>query len=629
MFDAKGEQYQVPGFVEKFRAEMDDLTQKSSLSPTQANSESVYEQFDLQKSIREQCISNSAEEVAYVQIWHAQNNRRESISKQHQSVVTDSTTYTYGEDDTGHVHLDFITEPESHDMEENISQDASFAPRVHNLSQGYPFEPQTPAPPVNPFSQKGSVMKGHEMFGATQPSSIGKRLTSPTSSRPSPDVYDDSSPGKQMVSSPLVGRGDNISPLQRTMLLPMSIDSPSRADVFEPSGSRSLYSRRVNSREPRDVYISMEESQERRREAARDSSADSDSNGSDSDIEAISNKRQRERERNAKIQKQLAKVTSSKPDSRSSGVVEVPSTGRRRRSEQEEYITQCEGTYGRDTQQDDVIIDSQALVEEPEALRTGNAAGAGTSDAEPVGSPESNEVASPKLPACTAHNTETDRVPDLYPNSPMEEASTASEDLGSLLKQPILPLQEASTNSHDLGTPVASKNQVSSDEADTSIPNTILETSPLGEDRIRPIGEIASTSFIDNMHDGGIDDAPGFTQDVEFENAIRPRLSPSPPSRRSRDVRDKGFPLFQGATGAAETPRMRSQSPVSKLHKLEGSDDAITAAAAKANDQCSDVSSENDTSKGPRSKPRTKLKRPIVAKEKLMEHRSIGKEPSR
>lgn len=566
-FNTEGQEYQrqfpefeqrVPALKdEQSRANMDDFTQKSSLTPTQANSESLYAQYDIPNAMRENNISNSQDGVNddESENGRTQNNGQESaVSKQHHSAVTDSTAHTYRENDTGHVNFDFLQpsenqgEDRNQEMDENASQDASFAPRLQQLPHNHSFEPQTPAAPVNPFSQKGSVLKEHEMFGATQPSSIGRHIASPTSSRPSPDMYNNSSPQKRMTTSPLIGRGDEtaLQSSMRTMLRSEPADTPTRVEPLRTL-SRSFDRRR----EPRDTYVSSKQSQERRKKAASASLPNSDSD-TESDTKPVLKNRQREREREARIQRQLAQVTSTRPGSGSPGVIEVPSTEqRRRRSDRDEYLALCEGLDGQNTQQEDVIIDSQAIVEEPENMdhpetTTASAQLAGSEPAAGVSRGRMDMLplkSSPRLSARTT-SAEPQRVPDLYPNSPTDETSSPPKVPGSPLQQPSLPLQEVSTNRNDLRTPMPSKTQVMSDGADRTIPNTILETSPLGEDRIRPMGEIASLTSTENAYDAMVDDVPGFTQDVEYENAIRPRLSPTPPSRPR--ARDKDFPAFEG-----------------------------------------------------------------------------------
>ena len=570
---------------------MDEDSPKSSLSPTQANSESAYHPY------HQGLLVNPFSSKHVVQDEESEENRahrgRESLGwKQDHSMITDSTAYTYGENDTGHVDL-FPSAPKNQETHGTVSQDASFTSRSYAHSQPF-YEPRTPAP-VNPFSEKGSVMKGHEMFGATQPSSIGRNIPSSTSSRPSPDVYSNSSPQKRMTTSPLERHGNEISILQssvRTILRSKSASSFQPAETLPMTSSRS-FGYQSTRREPRDTYISTKESQERRQQDYSPSDSTTDS---DAETEAIKRERARRRAaRDARAQKELAQVTSSRPGSGTSGDIEVPASGARRLSVEEDDIAQRNGIDTRD-QQHDVITDSQEIVREPEAIDLPEDAAssevvASHLEVERTVPPKS----SPQLPARRA-SVEPHRVPDLYSTSQTEEVSSPSKD-PALLAQPSLPLQEVSTNRH-LKTPIGCKvAQVLSDGADTIIPNTILETSPLGEDRIRPMGEVTSFSFPDNTYDDDvIAEAPGFTQDIEFDNAINPSFSPTPPPKS----RSKGFPSFEQSATAAQGAIVSKESSHSGVSRPEVSDNtAVVVSLDKPQNNA--VCSEGQTSDAPQA----------------------------
>jgi hypothetical protein len=550
---------------------MDDLTQKSSMpmSPTQENSESAYQRFGIQNIIRDDCIDESSQSLHET----AQDSL---LARQRHSAFTDSTAHTYGENDTGHVHFDAIIPGESADFDEP-SQDASFAPQKDNLYGQDFYEPQTPAPPVNPFSQKGSVMKGHEMFGATQPSSIGRHMASATSTRPSPDVYNDfSSPVKQMPSSPLPGRvyEEETSPLMssvRNLLRARSIDSPEQnGSIPRTSGVQSFDSGpriQLQNREPR-PYVSMQESQERRK-SEEDASPESDSETDIDDLDDVPRKRLLKQQMEREIEKELSNIrvpkrpTSSRPVSSGSGIVEIPSTGRkgRRRSTQEQYLAQCGGRDARDSQsqQEDVIADSQSMpVEKDVATLTSGNSGvmpswAGTTRS---GSDKSNIPASPMLPGPTKQN----EIQAVGSN----EAQSLPKDSGSPLAEQSVPLQEVSTNRNDVRTPMASKIQIHSD-ADSTVP----ETSP-AEDRLLPMGEIANISFGETQND--FTDVPGFSQiDTAFEDAIREPRSPDPPTtkkRGSRASRAPTVPDFPVAEVAEQVPTGSTEAPTEEPDAL-------------------------------------------------------------
>jgi len=431
---------------------MEDLTQKSVMSATQANSESLYERFPIYKQ-----------------------EEGSTVAKQQQPGVTESSGRSYRENDTGHVNFDSYI-PAADELVDDASQDASFAPEAE-VNPETPYEPRTPAPAVNPFTYKGSVMRGHEMFGATQPSSIGRQLPSGVSSRPSPDIYNDfTSPIKRMPlasspppSSPLLRRNDT-SPLEssvRHLLRSKSVEEPSPRAPLQTSTEQTQCSDTVQrltssfpAMEPRQ-YIPMNQSQQQKLQQKSSiplSGPEGLDSDSDIDIDDIA---QRKRRRDAKTRRQLSEVSMQRVD------VEVPSTGRkeRRRSVQEDYLAQCSGSDARDTQSQtqtqpptqEVIADSQTI--------------------------------------------------ELPPFSTAQTHMPESESDGRVLASKI--------------------------QSDVGI---IPETSPPSSDHYAPtlpMGDITSLSFGGEPQDI---DAPGFTQDVGFEEAMAPfssqELSQSPLIRR-------------------------------------------------------------------------------------------------
>ncbi|KAH7330443.1 hypothetical protein BKA65DRAFT_461307 [Rhexocercosporidium sp. MPI-PUGE-AT-0058] len=526
-FRSTGGEYRPAEFNKKYQelakvqTAMEDLTQRSSLSATQENPPYLYDQFKIQETIRDDCPSTATpndddteDQDAHV----ALHNPRHASA---------STAYTYQENDTGHIHLGFDTEPIDEEEHMEGSQDASYAmPAVQTYGS---FEPKTPAPPINPFKQRGSVMKGFELFGATQPSSVGRHMASPTSSRPSPNVFNDfSSPPKRhalMLSSPL-GRGpepepeseaNDITPLQSSVrnMLARSQSGNSRAAQSFDTGPKNAWA----NPEPR-PYVSMKESQEKRR---RETEPDYDSSGDDSDIEATPRNQNRKMERELQIQKELATVglrkgastnpRSSAPASSTAAVdVEVPSTGRRR-SFQDEYIAQCSGHDARDTQQDDVIVDSQAA--RSEALGNKTIEDRPNSSRPDSTMPEFEEATE----VSTSHLGNGEMEQEMDPDATQNTNSSGLEQ--DLEPEPSLPLQEVSSSRNNMRTP---SSKLQSDAAVDTVP----ETSP-PEDRLRPMAEIASISFA--ASEELPENFPGFTQDLDFDNAMQIRSSSKPPSR--------------------------------------------------------------------------------------------------
>lgn len=540
-----GEEHRPRDFEQKHKAHMDDLTQKSSLSLTQENSESVYEQFGIRKPVQEDYPPTATpdEETLPTQA----NAEFHSLHSRYASARTESTAITYQEDDPRHIRLDFNIEIAEEVDEVDGSQDASFptpyaAPQPERTANFY--EPQTPAPPVNPFIKKGSVMKGHELFGATQPSSVGRHLETPASGRPSPNIYNDfSSPPKRqrMQSSPLQpGVEVNTSPLQSSdRMMPdqsNSIDSP------RVSGPRRVQSFGVGLRgavyEPR-AYMSMAESQERRRGNTMHNS-DPDSDG-DSDIEAVP--RNRKRETALRIQRELSavkKMPSSRPSS-TPAPVEVPST--RRSAQEDECIAHCEGYDAGDTQetddtqsQDDIIVDSQALPCGP--LQTSD---------NPLG---------------------VEALTDVDPTS-----NKLSEGLDDA--RPSLSLQQIASSRLDTYTPTTSKVQSPLD--------TVPETSPVNDqaspEQIRPMGDIASFSF-GGGDDNLLDELSSFTPDVAFENARRMQGNSSPVPPRMRSFRKEA--PFNSAVDSPASPqpgKILANSPTpQRVHEDEPDAPAVQSA---------------------------------------------------
>jgi BRCA1 C Terminus (BRCT) domain len=611
-FDEEGNEIPVSRHSEKEREreapretlaamEQDDLTQRSAMSLTQENPPSAYDQFNIQKHTRDDYISTATPEDGDAP--ESLRTQNEALrSREHASTKTESSAYTYEENDSKYIHLNLepssIVDADAED-DDGVSLDPSLvAPQPE---QPQSFEPQTPAPPMNPFNRKGSVLKPSQMFGATQPSSVGRRA-SPTSTRPSPDLYNDfSSPPKRsrLLSSPLATRNgvdDDTSPLQSSV---RDILARSNSALTEVSSATKLRASGVQSfdigprlqrsgaiHEPR-PYLSMRESQERRNVF---SASDTDSD-SDSSIDARPRKRL---ERERRIRQELSTIgrmpTSSRPSSASA--VEVPSTGRRqswmdqcdsaandvrntqngatstlpgltavevpstgrRQSIQEDYITPCEGTDARDTFQgtqdpqdedvkdtppDDVVADSQVIPDRENPVECHPS----SNSAPPPSAPETRQCSGPTTGSQQlAHHEQTASHPlfdNSHINQQMEQrhhkgAASASADSTSA-PEPSLPLQEPSRNQNNLRTPVANKSQPFSDGPET-VPETspsertLLEQRSLSEARLRPMGEIASISFGAD----GIDDlanVPGFSQDVDFENAMKIPSSPQPPAR--------------------------------------------------------------------------------------------------
>lgn len=553
----------------KLRAmEGEEFTQKSNLSLTQENPDSLYEALDLQKS-REDVQERIPEFSSSPPI----PTKWEVLSEQHSNGVsgdpismnTGSTAHTYEENDTGHINFDGFQSTSAPDEGHFESQDPPVAAPTRDLVPEDPFEPKTPAPSVNPFSDKGSVMKQHELFGATQPSSIGRLGGSPTSSRPSPDAFNGFRSSQDVDASPLVRRseviGDAAQNYVRSLLRSMSTETP-------VSASPALFSTRAQSlnsairkpllvRELQDTYISMKESQERRRklnelEVYSGSESDSDIEALPKKYQKVAREKKRMREeaplierrpnssgrlslskevkpistassmhpRSTKHERESSQVTSSQsPQALGSTptAVEVPASGRRR-SIQEEYVAQCEGFDAQDTQptQQDIIADSQAA---------------------PVSSniPASSPVPGSQSRTLVLSDVEKNGLEPISPSQrlpkqmqqPSSQENLHSKNITSVngilcmdSNIPALSDQELTTSpneppsSQTFKAPVPQMQDMISDGIVSTVPETSQAT-----DRLKPMGEIAEISLSIANNDE-FDGLPGFNVDEEFNEII-------------------------------------------------------------------------------------------------------------
>ncbi|PQE28502.1 family decarboxylase protein [Rutstroemia sp. NJR-2017a WRK4] len=573
LYDSQGRK--IPTHHTLLPAKMDDSSQRSAMSLTQENPASLYKHFDMQaldnlilsSGLAAEPLSLLEEPASDTQLPDTQADH----SKQSNSARTQSTARTYNEDDTGHINFDAFLPQSTADESLMESQDPPVATALEEVAEEPRLEPQTPAPSVNPFSEKGSVMKGHELFGATQPSSIGRLGGSPTSSRPSPDIYNDIRTPQNFDSSPLVRHSDLVAKTSqhpaRSLLRSLGADPHVRVVADTSSGIQSFDSALRNlstTREPLNHYISMKESQERRRKLSNNVvSSDSDS---DSDIESVP-RQYRKIERERKIQQEMSKVGLRRPfasgstsalevkknlmaatNVRSSTnplsssmedqsartpevlasaptAVEVPSTNRRR-SIQEDYIAQCEGSDARDTQPQDIIADSQGAPNLTSVV-------------------ESSPPNSMKLPIplsvdaeaeATEQETQGQALPERSrnPRSPSPIQDVEQDDSSRRVEgNSSLPSHEESSPTKATPeeprslTPARKLNPFSD-----GVLSTVPETSP-ALDRVKPMAEIASISF-SGAQDDNYDDLPEFSQDVEFNEAMGLPSHKESPLRKRR-----------------------------------------------------------------------------------------------
>ncbi|KFY94145.1 hypothetical protein V500_03398 [Pseudogymnoascus sp. VKM F-4518 (FW-2643)] len=306
---------------------------------------------------------------------------------------------SYDENETGGVRFSFTTSKVHAPInrESSIGIDEGFT--VHEAPME--LEPETPAPPENPFAKSKPPLQGTQLFNNTQSSPVDPHVLESGSSRPSPGMFGfgvQSSRNRVLssvtdrfqhgsyhppgdLSSPLLHNAkssakssatdrfrDNeasshghrlpvfTSPLYRHgSKTPASASYRGHIPVADetpvPRASKSFQHRAIsfNKSEPHE-YVSREESQQRRLQKLAQAEVDSDSEEDSFEREqAIRAKQKKMREDAAKELAQVS-VTRAPKEEEEEEEVEVPATGQKRRSVSQEYVAQCYGADARDTQ---------------------------------------------------------------------------------------------------------------------------------------------------------------------------------------------------------------------------------------------------------------------------------------
>jgi hypothetical protein len=520
-----------------------DGSDSSNLSPTQENDPAVY--IRLQQELL--ALSPDSQASSQARIGATQEppiNNGSMPSAQ-------DTGITYAINDTGHLTLDYQPPPSDplHDSfdEDEIGEILSGRLRPQLLDVGL-LHPQTPAQAKLVIGHPGTVMRPSQMFAETQssPGSRDRHLLPPSSSRPSPDLFNQDQSPKHLTSSPLARRvgkkhskdaaGFNISsspePSQREGDGNQNIGTgqplSERADALKNAMSESHISGNLIHQdfpEPFDVYTTRKESQERRQQARVFDDVDQSSDDGFSDDEAELNRRARRRKDEAA--RELAIIGTSRPGSAGKDFVEVPSTNTgRRRSLAEEYEAQCSGFDARDTQPDATILDSQSASAGTNKPSVGEIPCVSTDGELHQSDPHTfhHQDCSQEF---SAHSGKTgDESSEQLPALERNEESEATESDRECSKSPVSQhiMSQVPSNIAELRTPAIHKKLPYVDR-DTFVP----ETSP-SEPHLQRYGEIVSqTPPVLSAEE--VDDAFNpFTQDMEFNNLIQ---SPSPQRTRS------------------------------------------------------------------------------------------------
>ncbi|KAH8199023.1 hypothetical protein TruAng_006809 [Truncatella angustata] len=365
----------------KNREKMDDLT---SDSPTQSNDGRSYEQY------REDYPAA----IASSQPKHPLVSSRGDSQVSHPS--SSHEPRTLHEDDTGAVKFDW--QPLEHDADADADADADHvlstsqpAPRSqsgidaattlgrHSMPPSTMPPPETPVVPARPFSNDastGNLMGASQLFMLT---SGVKKLASPTSSRPSPHVFEHNTISPNNLSSPLRDRGLRTSPLPglntspAPALVPDTSSKPHESECDDKEAENIPQPRRRNRPDPIGNYAPIHKSPPTHHVPDPDPDADQ----TDSESDESQERRRLARLRQERANRSLTNISLPRKNSRSDKI-EVPSTNRRRQkpatqstasalSTPDSYVEQ---RYGKpdaaDQESQETVADSQEVASKPD-----------------------------------------------------------------------------------------------------------------------------------------------------------------------------------------------------------------------------------------------------------------------
>ncbi|KAI9740964.1 MAG: hypothetical protein M1818_004570 [Claussenomyces sp. TS43310] len=345
----------------------------STLSTTQEIDEALY-----QKYAPVDATADSSKAASLVSTTH-DTDELHWTTQSAKSTLQTHPSYKTG--DLGHVEL-VLDQSNPIESPARLGQEVGDIPGPqHESEPPRPIwlAPETPVQPRYPFTKKyGDTIPLGELFSLTQPLNSGGYPNSnlPSSTRPSPDLWNNRPTPQQAASSPLIRRLVQSS-LPRNQIF-ISSSPPRLTDAVNKNNeainttlstktasvsfSTSSLSR-SNAQEPLQIYTSRKDSQELRERQSRLPSDDDDDGPSsdgdifDDDFGPIRRARRKQQAATREIAAAEAAVSSMKEHD----LIEVPSTANgRRRSIQEEYIAQCSGADGRDAQEEEtLIVDSQ------------------------------------------------------------------------------------------------------------------------------------------------------------------------------------------------------------------------------------------------------------------------------
>ncbi|KAI1113728.1 hypothetical protein F5Y14DRAFT_451741 [Nemania sp. NC0429] len=424
---------------------------------------------------------------------------------------------TLQEGDTGYVDFKYpfdLPDTAPNEPETSFRRDDEHD-ELHDPSQSTPqtvtarpngFEPETPAAFPRPFISGGNghVMPASQLFGQTQPTS-GLKKASPTSSRPSPNIFakNVTSPTNP-ASSPLKNRGfgtpslplfEPTSPTfpERSSQPPDSRVSqssspvrvlPTRDDLDEDRVDKTPLPK-LNSRrgriglEPIDEYRPYQ-----KRALNSDATRSSSQHSFDSDFEReeAELRRQRARLKKERASKSFPEISLPLPSSGKTRI-EVPSTNRTKRSgdlrrtASEGVISQRRGKYATDNDgSQETVVDSQDLVVQQNSINETNSQASPARDDN-----QSTDKSHAGLARVPIENTEKDMIPETSPACTFAEPPKLMSDImrqNSSASSGILPLSYPTPSPCILVQTPGSQNKPSPVAQDTTAAHAIDTTEP-------------------------------------------------------------------------------------------------------------------------------------------------------
>ncbi|KAI1214770.1 uncharacterized protein F4807DRAFT_455221 [Annulohypoxylon truncatum] len=399
----------------------------SSDSPTQSNDGRSYEQYST-------------------------NDNSQLDSSPQASSVHEPEHPTLHEHDMGFLNFkrdidipDTLPEDTEVNFAGGILRRSSAVSQVPGESSYHVAPPETPAIAQRLFGGKGApLMPASQMFGQTPWTSTVKRA-SPTSSRPSPDVFNQNtiSPNP-IVSSPLKNKGLRTSPTNaftsspgfpRTSSRPSGDETPlvptnshederrNQRSVAETPLPRFEGPKRKNFPEPIGEYKPLRK-QSLETNATKSPKQSDEEQDSDSEVDTAAYRRRLAKLKQEKASKSFPSISLPRSNSNKDDNVEVPSTNRtrsalgRNRTDSGQYLAQCYGKTAIDKSgSQETVADSQEAAvppqqqgDKPTASDNSNGREADNTEASPT-----TDLPEPGAPVCNVEYRET--IPETSPPS--------------------------------------------------------------------------------------------------------------------------------------------------------------------------------------------------------------------